>query len=116
MEKDNIMDKIKKTAKENRDYIRKMIADGKIPSVRPLTRKERKAFDKSGMNIMKIKIDDKRIYPEQKEDCADYIIDNIAKKDNPDFDYDSLPNNIVQMIADLYMSLTYHDSVAEKNF
>ncbi len=97
-------------AEENKAVINKLVREGKLPQPRALTRKERKALDKAGLNILKTTGDNKLNFLEKREACADFILDILY----PDFDFD-LPNGICLWFGSYVFGLSYKNELAEKN-
>lgn len=104
------IEEAKTIAEQNREIIRKLVAEGKLPEPRPLTRKERKELDKAGYNVFKIKQQDSRSISEIREDCADWILEKLY----PDFDFD-LPNPICLWFGSYIFAISYKDDLSEKN-
>ena len=102
---------MKQRAEENKKVIMSLVADGKLPQPRSLTRKERKAIDSKGLNIFKIRPEDKRSIAEVRDELFDFILDTAF----PDFDFDELPNNVASWFADYVFAITYRDELSEKN-
>lgn len=100
-----------KEAEESKKVMLKLVKEGKLPEPRPLTRKERKELDNNGMNLFKIKENDKRTFSQMREDTTDYILNTIYK----DFDFDDLPNNVCLWFGQYVFGITYKDQLAEKN-
>lgn len=106
------MDETEKKLEQTRKILKEMMEKGTLPRARSLTRKERKAFDKSGKNIFNLVTqDDKRTFLAIRQDAADWILDNVF----PKFDWDNVENNICQAFAEYVMNLTYSGDLDEKN-
>lgn len=95
----------------NREIIKKLVAEGKLPEPRSMSRSERKALDLTGNNIAKIKKDDSRTFAAIQDDMFDWILDNIYKGHN----FDSLDNNICSAFALYTYKITFEDDLAAKN-
>lgn len=98
-------------AAENRKIIMGLVAEGKLPEPRALTRGERKKVDERGLNIFKVKPEDKRSIAAVQDELHDLILDMLY----PSFDFDGLPNNVVTWFGDYVFSITYRDDLSEKN-
>lgn len=96
---------------ENRKILLGLVADGKLPTPRGLTRTERKALDATGFNIGKIKPDKMNEFSEIAEQMYDWIMDTIY----PDFTFDEVSNNVCNAFALYTYKLTYEDNLAGKN-
>lgn len=96
---------------KNREILLALVAEGKLPEPRAMTRKERKEFDASGNNPYKPKTKDSRSFLAFADDATDWIFDHMYK----DFDADNLPNNVCNIFALYIVGLTYKDELAEKN-
>jgi hypothetical protein len=106
------LEEAEKIGKKNREIILQYVKDGKLPAPRALTQKERKAMDAAGVNPFKIKRDDLRNVAMIREDCADWILENIFK----DFTFpEDLPNNIYLWFGNYVFGMTYRDDLSEKN-
>lgn len=94
-----------------RDEIFRLIKEGKLPEVRVLTRKERKELTKTGFNMYQPKVDENTNFLDLKMKCVDWVVDNIY----PDFDWDDVPSNVVNIFVGFTLGLTYGDNFIEKN-
>ena len=103
--------KIEIEEKAKRDILLALVAKGELPAPSPLTRSQRKALDLTGFNISKSKTTDMMEYSELAEKMYDWIMDNVY----PDFNFDSVANNICTAFALYVYKLTYEDIAAEKN-
>ena len=101
----------KEQGEKNRDILKGLVAEGKLPEPRALTRSERKKLDAAGHNILKIKRDDPRTLSQIKEDMADWILDN----NYPGFDF-ALENNICLWFGEYVFAISYRDDLSAKNF
>ena len=110
-EMERVEKELKERAEENKKVIRKLVAEGKLPEPRALTRKERKHVDAKELNLLRIKSDDKRDLAAVNEELRDYIIEEAYKG----FDFDDLPNNVVNWFADYVFAITFRDKLSEKN-
>lgn len=110
-EKEKELEEAKRIGEQNLKIIKQLIAEGKLPELRSLTRKERKALDAANMNVFKIKASDPRSLYAVREDCSDWILDNVY----PDFDFNDVPNNILLWFGNKVFGMTYRDDLAEKN-
>ncbi len=110
MNQKEIEEKVEIIGNQNHDLIMQLVAEGKLPEPRSLTRKERKALDAAELNVFKTKPSDTRSLVMIREDCADWIMDHIY----PDFDFD-LPNNICLWFGNYIFGITYRDDLSEKN-
>lgn len=106
-------DKTLDVKKESEKVLAKLAKEGKIPEIRPLTRKERKQLnkDKKNMFISTHDVNDQRGPLEVQTDTVDYVLDNFFK----DTDWDDLPNNVCFAFATSVLAATFKDYVAEKN-
>lgn len=105
-------EKAEKIYKEQQEYIEKLITEKKLPELRSLTRRERKELDAANLNYTKlIFTSDKRNAIQIKEDCFDWILDNIYKS----FNFGDLPNNLCWAFANMTYNMTYGDKLSEKN-
>ncbi len=104
-------EEMKQRAEANKKIIMALVAENKLPDPRPLTRKERKLLDEKGLNIFKIKADDKRSIATVRDELFDFILDTAFKG----FDFDNLPNNVASWFADYVFAITYRDDLSEKN-
>lgn len=106
---------VQKEAQERHEKITaeimKMIADGKLPEVRSMTRKQRRELDEQKLNYLKTVFQTKETAIGMQEKCYDWILDHVY----PDFDFDSLPNNVCFFFGEQVYSATYSDKFAEKN-
>ena len=103
--------KIREINERNREYIKKLVAEGKLPEPRPLKRKERKALDESNLHIWKIKKTDERAFTDIKEAMCDWILDNIYEG----FDFSDVDDGTANYFAMYTFGLSYRDELAEKN-
>jgi len=110
-EKQKEWEEAKKIGEQNLNIIKQLVVEGKLPEPRSLTRKERKALDAANMNVFKIKASDPRSLYAVREDCSDWILDNVYQ----DFDFNDVPNNILLWFGNHVFGLTYKDELAEKN-
>lgn len=94
----------------NREVLLALVAEGKIPAPRALTRPERKAMDLAGVNFSKRKSDDKRAFGDLVEETYDWIIDNIYPGE-----LEAVGNNISNYVALRSYNMTYSDDLAIKN-
>lgn len=111
--KQELMDKQKeqqKKVEETRLILKQLISEGKLPEARSLTRGERRALDKAGVNIRKADYAQKRV-DTIVDEMADWIIDHIY----PEFDFDSVANNVCTLFAMYVYQMTYEDDLATKN-
>ena len=106
-----VQEEMKQRAEENKKIIMTLVSEGRLPSPRPLTRKERKSIDAKGLNIFKIKPDDQRSVATVRDELFDFILDKIFAG----FDFNDLPNNVASWFADYVFSITYRDDLSEKN-
>lgn len=97
---------------ETRKALKRLIAVGKLPQARPLTRGERRKMDEAGVNIRKIDYRQKTL-DAAIDDMADWILENIYPSFAPEFD--ALPNNVCTLFAMYVYQLTYEDDLAAKN-
>ena len=104
-EMERVEKELKERAEENKKVIRKLVADGKLPEPRALTRKERKHVDAKELNLLRIKSDDKRDLAAVNEELRDYILEEAYKG----FDFDDLPNNVVNWFADYVFAITFRE-------
>jgi hypothetical protein len=98
-------------AEGNKAAIAWYVEEGKLPTPRSLTRKERRALDDANLNLLKIPRNDPRSYTQVRDELADWVVENVF----PDFDFDSLPNCVVLWFAQYVYGLTYKDDISEKN-
>ena len=110
-EMERVEKELRERAEENKKVIMALVADGKLPKPRALTRKERKELDAKDLNLFKIKDDDKRGLTSVRYDMWDYILDEVFS----DFDFDDVPNNVASWFADYVFALTFRDKLSEKN-
>lgn len=96
---------------KQQEYVETLIADGTLPKIRMITRKQRKALDKANLNYLKLQITDKRNPFAVQEDCYDWILDTVYKE----HDFSNLPNNVCLVFARMTFASTYQDELAEKN-
>lgn len=96
---------------QNRQIILEMAKEGKLPQPRPMTRKERRAFDKSGNNFYKPKDMGGKDFASIVDDATDWVLDNVYKG----FNFDALPNNVCNAFAAYTVGLTYKDDLGAKN-
>ena len=108
--RDKEIEEAMEKGKRNHEIIKNLVSEGRLPEPRSLTRKERKLLDAADVNIFKIKAADPRSIEAIREDCSDWIMDNIY----PDFDFD-LPNNICLWFGNYVFGITYRDDLTEKN-
>lgn len=101
---------VEKIWKKSEAALQKLIDQKKLPQVRGMTRKERKAYDATGFNPANPKIKDKSFY-DINEEATDWILENVYKG----FNFDDLQNNIVEAFVGWTRRLTYGDYVGEKN-
>lgn len=102
---------VKELAEKNREYMKSLITEGKLPEARALTRAERKKLDAAGHNLFKIKENDKRSLAEVKENLTDWILDTIY----PDVSFDDVSNNVCNWFAEYVFAISYRDDLSEKN-
>lgn len=95
---------------ETRKVLRKLIADGKLPAARPLTRSERRKMDAAGVNIRRADYRMKSAGASI-DDMVDWILDTVYGE----FDFEKLPNNVCMSFAMYVYELTYGDELALKN-
>ncbi|MDU2063780.1 MAG: hypothetical protein E6713_02980 [Sporomusaceae bacterium] len=111
-EREQEQKKAKELAEQNKSIVYEYVENGQLPSPRALTRSERKKLDAAGQNIYKIKVGDTRSLPEIREECSDWILDNIFG----DFEIpDNVPSNVCLWFGLYVFGLTYRDDLAEKN-
>ena len=103
--------KAKSSGNPVRDELFRLMKEGKLPQVRALTRKERKELTESGYDLYQPKVDENTIIPALEMKCTDWIIDHIY----PDFDWDDVPSNVVNIFAGFTLGLTYGTELVEKN-
>ncbi len=110
--KEEALKRAEEIVESNRKYMRDLIGEGKLPQLQSLTRKQRKDMDAAGVNITKIKADDKRTYAEITDCMIDWIFDHVY----PDFKgFDDLDEGVCKAFGLLTFSHTYRDNLAEKN-
>lgn len=110
-EQKNTENEIKELHEKNRELILEMVAEGKLPEPRKLSRAERRKLDEAKVNIFKIEPTDSRTYFAVKEDMADWIIDNIYK----DVNFDNVDNNVCLFFGEYTFGLSYKSDLAVKN-
>ena len=98
--------KAKSSGNPVRDELFRLMKEGKLPQVRALTRKERKELTKTGFNMY-----ENTNFLDLKMKCVDWVVDNIY----PDFDWDDVPSNVVNIFVGFTLGLTYGDNFIEKN-
>lgn len=99
-----------KRSMDVQEAINKLIAEGKLPAIRSMTRAQRKEMDAKKLNYFKGGATGESAVLQQ-ERCADWILDNVY----PDFDFDDLPNNICYYFGQMVFAATYSDKFSEKN-
>lgn len=106
-------DKELDSKKATEKVLGRLAKEGKIPEIRPLTRKERKQLnkDKQNMFISTHDVNDHRGPLEVQTDTVDYVLDNFFKGT----DWDDLPNNVCAAFVVCVMGATFKDTLAEKN-
>ena len=104
-------EKAQKVYAEQQEIIEKLIADGKLPKIRTLTRKQRKELDKSNLNYLKNGIGDRRNPFAVQEDCYDWILEHVYKET----DFSEFSNTICFVFGRLTFQTLYKDDLAEKN-
>ena len=97
--------------KEWQKRVKELAGEGKLPPLRSLTRAERKALDKKGINYLKVAFSNTRNPLAVQEECYDWIMDNAFN----DFDFSETPNNVCFNFASIVYKMTYGDQLAEKN-
>lgn len=111
-EKEKALKEAMELEKENREKIRELIAEGKLPELKVMNRKQRRELGTSGYDFGKIRLDDKRTFTEIRDDMFDWILDHIY----PDFNFDEVDNPTCNAFALLTYKNSMQDNLAAKNF